>query len=305
LDKRNEKRRMDMRYSRVRKSYTRKRYATFILVVLLGFAVVYIAFAGTLGKFVSNLILPLIGSEDSNTDKNDDNPVLTIPDPTEEPSTDTSKVTETLKANALTMYAIQMNAFSDKDNADAYASELKEKGGAGYILNDGFYRVIAIGFKSEEDAKQVKEELKADGIESHVYKIATAGANMNITATKDNVNAIKSAFEQWEDKFGSLEDIIINLDKGSITPSDACDAIEKTKADLEQIRDQLKTLSSNQNNSSNVLSGLVTLYDNSCLSLDKILSENSMNKVAISSEIKYTYIDMLMQYKDYMDQITK
>ncbi|HHY83551.1 MAG TPA: SPOR domain-containing protein [Clostridiales bacterium] len=295
-----------MRYSRIKRNQTKKRYATFLLVVLLGFAVIYVAFAGTLGKFVSNLILPLISSENkNNTGNNDDDPVLTIPDTTEEPSKDTAKVTETLKANALTMYAIQMNAFSDKSNAEAFAQELKSKGGAGYILDDGFYRVIAIGFKNEQDAKQVREELKADGIESHVYKIATAGANMSITATRDNVSAISSAYELWEEKYYSLEDIILNLDKGNISSSEAYNNIKEIKTELEAKRDQLKELYDNQNNNNIVLAGLVTLYENSCLSLDKILSINSMDKVAISSEIKYTYVDMLMQYMDYMEQITK
>lgn len=295
-----------MRYSRVRKNQTRKRYATFILVVLLGFGLIYVITAGTLGKFVSNLILPILSGEQSSEgqDIDTDDPILTLPDDTNESAADTAKTTDTLKAKSITLYGIQMGAFTDEENAKAFSQELKTRGGAGYIFNDGFYRVMAIGFQSEEDAIQVKEELKTDEIESHVYKLTTAGADMEITAKEENIREIRSAFEIWEEKYRTIEEIIVSLDSGGITPLEASDKIRGLKAEMEQKRDKLHEMNGNQNNNV-ILTGLVRLYDNSCRSLDIILSQNTNDKVAISSEIKYTYIDMLMQYKDYMEQITQ
>ncbi|HHU79222.1 MAG: SPOR domain-containing protein [Caldicoprobacterales bacterium] len=295
-----------MRYSRIRKRQARKRYTTLILIILLGFSIVYIFSAGQLGKLVSNLLLSVINGEskgeESKTDYDD--PVLTVPENTEEPARDTVKVTETLKTNALTIYAIQMGAFTDGSNAEAFAQELRNKGGAGYILDDGFYRVMAIGFQSEEDAQKVRKGLKDDDIEAHVYKMAASGVNMEITATKDNVAAISSAYESWEKNYRSLEDIIVSLDSGSVSPIEASDRIRAIKTEMGQMKNQLQEISSNQSNNA-ILSGLAALYDSSCQSLDKVLSKNVDDKVAISSVIKYTYIDMFMQYKDYMEQITK
>lgn len=295
-----------MRYSRVKKNQTRKRYATFILVVLLGFGLIYVIFAGTLGKFVSNLILPILSGEQAEGGQgtDTDDPILTLPDDTNEPVADTVKITDTLKANALALYGIQMGAFTDEENAKAFSQELKTRGGAGYVYNDGFYRVMAIGFQSEEDANQVRNELKADEIESHVYKLTTAGADMEITATVENIAEIRSAYEIWEQKYRSMEDVIVSLDSGAISSLEAADKIQVLKTEMEQKRDKLQEMNANQNNNV-VLAGLVKLYDDSCQSLDIILAKNTSDKVAISSEIKYTYIDMLMQYKDYMEQITQ
>ncbi len=300
-----------MRYSRLKKRKTKQRYAAFVLIVLLVFGVIYVLSAGTLGKFVSNLISPILsrdGSPDATDGVSDGEPILTVPDdngnPTDEPAADTAKITETLKANALSMFAIQMGAFTDSANAETFAQELRSKGGAGYILNDGFYRVLAIGFQTEGDAKQVKEELKAEGIESHVYQIASAGVDMKITATEANVSAIRSAYEMWKEKYAALEKIIKDLDSDTISPSAAYGQIEEIKKAMEQKRDELQALNAKQNNNA-ILSGLVSLYESENQSLDEILSQNSSDKVAISSKIKYTDIEMLMRYKDYMEQITK
>ena len=146
-----------MRYSRIRKRQARKRYTTLILIILLGFSIVYIFSAGQLGKLVSNLLLSVINGEskgeESKTDYDD--PVLTVPENTEEPARDTVKVTETLKTNALTIYAIQMGAFTDGSNAEAFAQELEIKEAQVISWMMGF-TVMAIGFQSEEDAQKVR-----------------------------------------------------------------------------------------------------------------------------------------------------
>lgn len=181
---------------------------------------------------------------------------------------------------------------------------MKALGGGAYILNDGFHRVLAVGYQSEEDAQKVRKDLASNGMESHIYKLATAGADMKITATVENVAAIRAAYEIWEEKYLSLEQMVIELDSGAISSKDAHSKINEMKIDMENKRDILRELNNNQNNNP-ILGGLVTLYEKTCLSLEKILSQNSSDKVAISAEIKYTYIDMLMQYKEYMEQITK
>ncbi len=292
-----------MRYSRLRRNQAKKRYAAFILIVILGLGLIYVASASTLGKFVSNLILPIINGESEGGELNvePDDPMLIMPDDNDKHIADTSKINDTLKASALSLYTIQMGAFTDEENAKAFSQELKARGGAGYTYNDKFYRVLAIGFQSEEDAIKVKDELIADDIEANVYKLVTSGADMQITATQENVDMIRSAFEIWEEKYHSLEDIIVSLDSGAINPLEAVDRISEIKSEMDLKKDKLREINTNQDNI--ILTGLFELYDNSCQSLDKIISINSNDMVEISSEIKYTYIEIFMLYKGYMEQI--
>ena len=262
-----------MRYSRLRKNQARKRYATFILIVILGLGLIYVVSAGTLGKYVSNLILPIINGE-SQSGKQEadlDDPLLTPPNDTEELTEDTSKVNDTLKANALSLYTIQMGAFTEEENAKAFSGELKARGGAGYIYNDGFYRVMAIGFQSEEDANKVKDELIANDMEASIYKLVTSGADMQITATEENgilfVQHMKSGIEVSYAGTNNCD-----LDSGAITLLEALDRISSINSEMELKKERLQEINANQSNNE-ILDGLVKLYDNSCLSLERIKSK--------------------------------
>ena len=295
-----------MRYSRLKRKKTKQRYATFILVVVLIFAIIYVISAGTIGKFVSNIISPILssfdkGSTDTPTAPPEDDPLLTISDKSNE---GVVKITDTIKANTLSMKAIQMGAFTANENAGVFADDLRTKGGAGYIIEDTYFRVLAIGFQSQEDAVKVREQLKVDGIESQVYEITSAGASMQITATENNVSAIKSAFATWEEKYIALEKVLKDLDSSSIAASDAYKIMEEFKGVIDAKRDELSGLAAVQDNNP-ILTGLLELYQSGSKSFEDILAESSTNKVAISSKIKYTYIEMMMKYKDYMEKITK
>ena len=292
-----------MRYSRIRKKNSKKRYATVALIFLLTLTMIYLISAGSLGKVVSNLISLLLSEEDDNRPEDlNEMPELIIPDKKQEPDR-LEKITDSLKANALNMYAIQMGAFTDEKNAKVLASELKDRGGAGYILKDDFYRVLAVGFQSEDDARKVKNELDSSGLEAHIYKLSTAGADMRITATEEYVEKISNAYSLWEEEYLSLEEIIIQLDSDVLSPIAAYDIIKTKKNRMADIKQELIEISGNQNNNF-ILSELISLYEKSCASLDKILSNEMSDKVAISSEIKYTNIEMFILYRDYMKQIT-
>ncbi|HPT77762.1 MAG TPA: SPOR domain-containing protein [Candidatus Atribacteria bacterium] len=286
-----------MRYSRLRRSATRKRYAFFILVAVLSCSLLYIFFAGTIGKYVSDVIAPILGSRGSTNDPTDD-PKLTVPD-----EEDTVKVTENITANALKLYTIQMGAFIEERNAEDYALTLRTQGGAGYTVNDTYYRVLAVGFQLESDAAKVREQLKADDIDSQVYKIASPGVNMQITATKSNVETIKSAFSIWEDEYYKLEDILKQLDRNEISTTEAQSAISECKQPIDEMSDKLEGLNATQENNP-ILNGLLQLYKDTAKSLDDIITQNPSNKVAISSKLKYTYIELMMKYKQYLEQIT-
>ena len=58
------------------------------------------------------------------------------------------------------LYALQAGVFSDTENAQKYADELINKGGAGYVVEfDEGFRVLIAGYLNEDDAKNVKERL--------------------------------------------------------------------------------------------------------------------------------------------------
>jgi hypothetical protein len=195
-----------------------------------------------------------------------------------------------------------MGAFIDMENAQDYSQTNKRQGGAGYIVEDTYYRVLAVGFKSEEDANTVKTQLKEDDIDSQIYKISSQSISLQITATQANVDIIKSAYQVWEDNFYLLEDVFKKLDRKQIEAIKAKDDIRGIVDTLVKEKGELESLSSNLEENQ-ILLDLVDLFEDTIDLLNSIISENSPNDVAISTTIKYTYIELMMKYMDYINQL--
>ncbi|MDN5277435.1 MAG: hypothetical protein PWR01_1400 [Clostridiales bacterium] len=303
-----------MRYSRLKRK-NRRRYTSVFLLGLLLFLAVYIGSASAAGNFISRIVTSFLGSFANTNQGEDDASVrvpdtqLTVPDkadetPDESPNESSSqKVTEQLDIAPFNLYAIQLGAFTSKENAEVAARELQAKGGAGYILNDKYFRLLAMGYASQADAQKVKQQLEKEGIESQIYSISVPGVNMEITASADKVSSVKSAFSMWIDRTKALEDMVKNLDTSAISVEDAKKGIEATIGAFNSTLEQLKAYSATQE-SNHILAGLQELYQKGIESLNGIFAGNVLDRVATSSKIKYTYIDMVYRYKQYIDSIT-
>lgn len=303
-----------MRYSRLKRR-KRRRYTWIVFLGLLLFLVVYIGSASAAGNFISRLVTSFLsnfssansGKEDASIGEPDTR--LTVPDKADTAPNESldkgniQKVTEQLDIAPFNLYTIQLGAFSSKENAEMAARELRAKGGAGYILNDKYFRLLAMGYVSEGDAQKVKQQLQKEGIESQIYLISAPGVKLEITAVADKVNSIKSAFSIWIDKVKALEDVVKKLDTSAISVEDAKKALKATVEEFNSTLEQLKTYLVTQE-SNPILTGLQNLYQNCIESLNGILAENVVDRVATSSKIKYTYIDMVYRYKQYIDNIT-
>jgi hypothetical protein len=299
-----------MRYSRLKKRRTRQRYAAFLIVVFLMFTGVYMFSAGYAGKLISQIVSSIMNSIDKEVDgpqgdetNGEDEEGLYTPETPGNADEEISKITEQLTIESTTFFAIQMDAFNTQENAETRADEIKKLGGAGYIVHDKYYRVLAIVFMDEASANNVKEQLKIDNIESQIYKIMHPKVNMNVTATKEKVNVIKSAFSLWQEKMRSLEQLILDLDSNKISVENTKDVVAQIKSDVEKGHSSLQECTASQE-STEILNGLIELYNNGLDSLNQIINENSINLVAISSKIKYTYIDMVYKFNEYIKRIT-
>lgn len=298
-----------MRYSRIKKKRGRRKYAILILVIIFILATAYIFSAGTLGKYLSRFISPIIGGDILDTEDNsedissgdDEEPQLLISD---KQNSGEEKTTDTIEAKGITLNTIQMNAFTGQGNANEFANEIKRQGGAGYIQEDDFFRVLAVGFLSNDDAMIVQEQLKNDGVDSKIYTISTSGVNMNVTASEENISSIKAAFDDLHEIYEKIEQIMKDLDLDKLSVNEAQDMIRTIKSDLDMEGEKLATLASSQTNNE-ILKRLTELYEDSSSNVTDIASGKYVEKVEISSEIKYTYIDLIIHYIDYIEQIIK
>ncbi len=311
-----------MRYSRIKRGRNQRRYASVIITLILLFCVLYFLTAGTIGKYLSNLISPILRSKqeydkgnegpfiDNDGDSDGQNLELKLPDDhgqsnqgsQEEEGAQLPKITETIKVEAIDLYGLQMGAFNNRENAQSIADQLKTKGGAGYVLEDQYQRVIAMTFLNEGDADIVREQLKAQSVEVQIYELKCPGVDMEITAAKEKIEGIRSSFVMLRDRMETMESVIKDLDNNKITLELAINRLTEMKNEATIKADELNQYSATQE-SNPILSGLKGLFIDQADNLDQIIREKASDKVAISSKIKYTYIDMVAKYKEYIEQI--
>ena len=277
---------------------------------------IYFFTAGTMGKYISGFIAPILKSKEETDQLDqkepyDDDMELTLPDSNGQDDSqaannqeeNASKTTETVKVQAMNFFGIQMGAFNSKENAQAVGDQLKAKGGAGYILNDQYSRVIAMMFLSQNDAATVIQQLRNNSIEAQMYELKCPGVEMEITATGPKIEGIKSIFSLIQEKFGDIENTIKDLDNDKITTEIAINRLNEINDEITSKIEMLNQYSATQEGNK-VLSGLKNFLTDQADNLDQIIQGNMSDKVAISSKIKYTYIDMIVKYKEYMEQIT-
>lgn len=307
-----------MRYSRIRRARNQRQYISLVIIIFLILGGIYFFTAGTMGKYISGIIAPILKSKQETAQLDQKEPSynedmeLTLPDSNGQDDSqaannqeeDASKTTETVKVNAMNFFGIQMGAFNSKENAQAVGDQLKAKGGAGYILDDQYSRVIAMMFLNENDAATVIQQLKNNSIEAQMYELKCPGVEMEITATGTKIEGIKSIFSLIQEKFGDIENTIKDLDNDKITIEIAINRLDQIKNEIIDKIELLNQYSATQEGNK-VLSGLKNFLTVQVDNLDQIIQGSMSEKVAISSKIKYTYIDMIVKYKEYMEQITK
>ena len=134
-----------MRYSRITRARNQRRYAFIVIVIFFVLVGIYFLIAGTMGKAISNLITPILKSKQQpdelvrdesigqDEDLADQEMELTLPNEYAQDDKAT-RITETIKVDAMSFLGIQIGAFNSKENAQSIANQLQSKGGAGYVL---------------------------------------------------------------------------------------------------------------------------------------------------------------------------
>lgn len=198
------------------------------------------------------------------------------------------------KLTADKYYAIEMVNFTDMNSAKVYSQELRLMGGAGYVVHDELYRVMAEVFKDKSDADKVVTRLNTSGYMARVYEIVFKEIDYSVLPSSVR-NISKKVMKYVSDVNVKLYDVGVAL---------AGNKIDKNKAisDLKTLRASASaTLLDYESNCDNkaedeyvkkirlqlgmVLAGL----ENLCNSKDAV--------VGLLSDIRYTNIMMINTHR--------
>ncbi len=273
-----------MRYSRMegRQPPERPRgnKGAMIFVIVAALAVgIYVISASEAGEFLSEKIVdPVVEAFSAESDNKEPEP---SDDVTAETKDDNKKVTYELEEFSL--YALQAGVFADKENADKYADELKNKGGAGFVTEfESGYRVFISGYLSKDDAENVKDRLLSEqNMDTGVYEMI--GDSIKAEVVADSATAKLLADSDINGDITELTEISIAKDKGEITEDEAMTRLSALKGEAEDTLTALKAIEGDE-----LAAALAEYYTSFCEALSSAI--NGDEEVVFSSRIKLAYL---------------
>lgn len=268
-----------------------------VFIIIIVCVVIYFVSAGTVGKWIAqNIVTPVLSLFE-------DNDAATGGDGLQAQATGSAqdtgeKVNEKILLPDLSVYALQIGVYAEQANADEVAGIAKERGGAGYILNDGNMRVLLSAYKTRDEAKSVADNLlSAENYETYEYDLPAKGVTFDITVThQENLDAIKAFFESTKSIHDSYYDLALKFDKKEITADDVAAALAGLKEDA---RSKIEAIQAMNKEGDAVLENMKNFADGleQCLGVDIA----GKTDVEISSQLKYNYIWLSDLYRNFID----
>lgn len=296
-----------MRYGRMatKPPQKKRRFGSLIVVaVILGITAYFVGAGAAGGWLAENVINPVFNSGIGKAEA----PSPTIPaDVSPAATEETTKLPETpagaqteeqITAQSITLYTLQVGAFSDEANAKQAAQEVIKRGGAGFVAYDGsLYRVLVAGYTSENDAKSVKTDLESQGVSTTVFKLESGALEFKIGAEQQQIDAIKACFDVVPAAVSELQQIIYDSDKGEKVD----DRVTALKTQADEVTASLKSIVSTE---SEAMSSLVTYMNGLCEKLGGIHKSSDVTGVAFSSELKYNLISVVVDYSTFFKELS-
>ncbi len=195
-------------------------------------------------------------------------------------------------------YCIVMSSLQNYSEAVVLSEQIKNQGGAGYILNkDNSYMVLASAYELQEDALKVKNNLSSSQINVEILELNFKPLTIKINLNTNQITELKKSINLFVNQYKNLYDLSINYDSAKIT----------TQELFTNINNNIETC---QNNKESFNLAFKTVDDYSIvyvkIYLNNIISvlKSIQNTEKLSSELKYAYFQILNTYLELIGEIS-
>lgn len=195
-----------------------------------------------------------------------------------------------------TWYALQLGAFSNREAAAAEAEKFKQRGAAGYVLENGStFRAMAAAYDTRAAAQAVCARLASEhGIETYVIELSRGEMTARCHGQNAQLTALKDAYDCLSTLSGQMYALSCGLDERTKSFEETLEALLSMETTLRTIPERLSRRFPDQPEAvRGVLEGMTLLAE------AVQTARTSENATALSGRIKYAQLlslDILSRY---------
>lgn len=115
-------------------------------------------------------------------------------------------------------YILEMGVFTTERQAMEQSAQLQAMGAAGYMYTDeeGRIRLLAAGYREQEDALQVQKQIIESGFTASPYNFHLAGLKCRLSGEEKNLSIIQGALNTACELPGAITDYALRFDRENL-----------------------------------------------------------------------------------------
>ncbi len=115
------------------------------------------------------------------------------------------------------IYCAQIGMYTTQEKAELAAESAQKRGGAGFVAEDGYYRVLASAYRTEEEALSVAEKLGEQGYAASVYTIKAEAAVCCVCKDQKQREDLQERLSFFSWLCRRLAELSLSIDREEIT----------------------------------------------------------------------------------------
>ena len=120
-------------------------------------------------------------------------------------------IVDKIEVPSYDVYAVSIEDFSTFDEANIYASQVKEQGGAGLVYESGEKFVLLMGYPNLIEAKEIQSNFIELGYNSRIVNLEVSAISHKYNG--NNSKTLKRSIEFFRELYKELTNSVLNFDK--------------------------------------------------------------------------------------------
>jgi hypothetical protein len=223
-------------------------------------------------------------------------------DPLDTPPNSSASFENTLTLQRQSWYAIQVGSYETQDSAAEAAVALRARGGAGYVVKDGAYRLLVACYPTREEADEVMNRLVGSGEYggSAIYRLNADEMIISLIATPLQASALSQAYSLLPEMIQELSRLSLALDRGTMDVAAVRASANTSMARAKQLLATMELAITDPK--PDLVKELIALLTTSASTMEQI-AHSTDAALPLSSQIKYNHVDLLWRYVQYVKRM--